>query len=171
MSISSNQLWPQIRDAFGISPDLKVKDFQLSLAADSAAQINMEILADCDPASPELKTIRSKFNLGESGIPKEQAEAAYWSGVNDGFQAGKDPDWMHTSHIIAFNAKKQLQDMANKFRQEKLGLPPTKPNDPWLMDGYPISRPGDVKSAAGGMERSYKQKLAEPAGRYRGTGQ
>lgn len=123
MSISSQQLWPHIRDAFGISPDLKVTEFELKLSLDQAAQITMEMFADYDPASEELKTITSKFNLGEKGIPKEHAEQSYWQGFNQGFQAGRDPSWMHAAHLIAMTARKEIQDMANAFNNRLHGKP------------------------------------------------
>lgn len=123
MTISSQHLWSHIRDAFGISPDLSVKDFQLNLAVDTAAEIKLTTFAGYDPETEALKTITSTFKLGEKGVPTEHVDQAYWSGFRQGFDAGKDPIWMHAAHLISFDAKQQLQQMADDFNNKLWARP------------------------------------------------
>lgn len=117
MSISSQQIWPHIRDAFGISPELQVTDFQLNLKRDGVAEISMTMFADYNPETGSLNTISTTFKLGDAGVPKEQADNLYWSGVRDGYHSGKDPVWMHAAHLMAFDAKQELQQMTDNFKR------------------------------------------------------
>lgn len=116
MAIASIQLWPHIRDAFGIPPELKCIDFNLHLPATGAAEIRLAMLADYDPATGDLNTIRHTFKLGESRVSREQIAGAYWSGVLDAARVTEGPAWMHQANMIALKARQEIQQMAEAFK-------------------------------------------------------
>lgn len=118
MSISSQQLWPYIREAFGIPESLSVIDFDLHLSTNNVATVSMTTLASYNPDENKLAEIKTKFELGQEGVPREQITASYWAGVQDGRQSQDDPHWMRGSHLIALNAKQEIQQMVDKFQSQ-----------------------------------------------------